>query len=217
MVSGLVKKTAEYVRKKLSNDHYGQDWFHTQRVWRMATQLQTLEGGNLQLIELAALLHDVGDYKHYDFNEKKGSFALRATMDILDIDTELQQKILETIQESEYKADETKCPATIEGKILQDAKWLDCLGAIGVARTFAEGGSMQRVIHDPSRKVRKKLTKKDYQERKREGTSINHFYEKILKLPDMINTGAAKEVARRRLAFIEHFLDEFVREWEGER
>ena len=217
MPGSLVKKTTEYVRKKLYTDPCGQDWYHTQRVWKIATQLQALEGGNLLLIELAALLHDVGDYKHYDFNETKGSLALKATMDILEIEPDMQRKVIASIEEAQFNGDDTQVPSTIEGKIVQDAEWLDALGAIGIARTFAEGASIGRIIHDPKRTARKKMSKHDYQKRKREGTSINHFYEKVLKLPNMMNTGSAKLIAERRAEFIRHFLDEFLLEWEGER
>jgi uncharacterized protein len=217
MAVSLVQKTVDYVAKILSTDGSGQDWYHTERVLATARQLQALEGGNIQLIELAALLHDIGDYKHYDYNETKGKLVLRATMDILEIDQEMQQSITRIIEESEYNGDDTKVPSTVEGRIIQDADWLDSLGALGIARVFANGGSMKRPIHDPKRKVRKRLTRDDLKLKKKEGTSVNYFYEKALKLPKMMNTSAARKIAEERAKFIEIFLEEFVLEWKGER
>ncbi len=217
MTASLVQKTAAYVAKILSTDGSGQDWYHTERVLATSRQLQALEGGNSQLIELSALLHDVGDYKHYDFNETKGKLVLRATMDILEIDQEMQQQIIRIIDEGEYKGEQTKIPSTIEGKIIQDADWLDSLGALGIARVFANGCSVQRPIHDPKRKVRKYLTHEDLKMKKKEGTSFNYFYEKALKLPGMMNTAAARKIAEERAKFIESFLAEFIAEWKGEK
>ncbi len=106
---------------------------------------------------------------------------------------------------------------TIEGKIIQDADWLDSLGAIGVARTFAEGARLNRLIFDPKRKARMHLSKRDYQHRKQEGTSLHYFYEKTLRLPEMMNTGAARVIAEKRAEFIKSFVGEFLAEWKGER
>ncbi len=215
--SSFIQKTAQYVRKKIYGDAGGQDWYHTERVWRMAAQLQALEGGNLRLIELAALLHDVGDYKHYNFNEAKGTLALRAIMDILEIDEESQKRLREIINETQYNSRETTVPSTIEGKIIQDADWLDSLGALGIARTFAMGGQLNRVIHDPNRRPRNNLSKEAYQRKKNEGTSFNHFYEKTLNLPALMNTKTGRAIAESRAQYLKQFMDEFLAEWLGER
>ncbi len=217
MAASLVQKTAEYVGKILSTNGSGQDWYHTERVLATARQLQALEGGNMQLIELSALLHDVGDYKHFEYNETKGKLVLKATMDILEIDQEMQQQIARIIDEAEYAGEETKIPTCVEGKILQDADWLDSIGALGIARIFANGCSVQRPIHDPKRKVRTRLTRNDLKLKKKEGTSVNYFYEKALKLPGMMNTEAARKIAEGRARFIEVFLEEFIAEWKGEK
>jgi uncharacterized protein len=216
MPSDLIKKTTDYVRLKLYNEHTGHDWYHVERVLNIARKLQETEGGDLEDIELSVLLHDLGDYKKYNFNEKKGNLALGAMMDVLDIEEEKQKKIVKIIYEAEYKGDATKPPSTIEGKILQDADNLDALGAIGIARTFATGGFLKRMMHDPKRKVRHKLNKEDFQLRKQEGTSLNYFYEKILKLPSMMNTKKAKIIAEKRAKFIKLFIEEFLLECKGE-
>jgi len=216
-MSELIKQTAEYVKRKLANDPTGHDWYHVERVWETAKKLQTEEGGDLLLIELAALLHDLGDYKQYEFDELKGMMVLRGMMDILEIEHDLQEKIIEIVDEAQYKGDATIVPSSLEGKIIQDADWLDALGAIGIARVFSTGGRIRRMIYDPKRKPRKKLSKQDYQRRKTEGTSLNYFYEKALKLPKMMHTETAKKMAEARANFIENYIEEFLGEWEGKK
>jgi uncharacterized protein len=213
----LIQKTAVYVKAKLMKEFSGSDWSHIERVWKMAKRLQKEEGGDLELVELAALLHDLGDYKNYEFNEIKGSLVLHGMMDVLDIDEKDQEKLLKIIDEAQYNGNETKVPPTIEGKILQDADWLEALGAIGIARVFATGGYFRRVIHDPKRKPRKNMSKKDYQLRKQEGTSINYFYEKSFKLVKMMNTKTGREIAKKREQFLKNYIEEFLAECEGEK
>src|SRR3989339_1810417 len=93
MPTELVKKTAEYVKKKLYGEPTGHDWFHVERVWRVAIKLHEQEGGDKELVELSALLHDLGDYKFYGSNEVRGNLVLRGMMDVLEIEVELQEKI----------------------------------------------------------------------------------------------------------------------------
>ncbi len=214
---GLIEKTAAYVKAKMSDEHTGHDWHHIQRVRKMAKRIQEKEGGERDLIELAALLHELGDYKLHEFNKIKGSFVLLGMMDVLGIEDNLKDRLVKVIEESKFLGDETVKPRSIEGCILQDADWLDNIGAIGVARTFATGGSMKRMMHNPSKKPRGHLSKADYQFRKKDGTSINFFYEKVLKLPGMFNTETAKKIARHRVKFLEQFIKEFLAEWSGEK
>ncbi|MDO8499904.1 MAG: HD domain-containing protein [bacterium] len=217
MTQPLVKKTADYVQKKLCNDPTGHDWHHVERVWKIAKQLQKEEGGDLEIIELAALLHDLGDYKQHQFDEVKGLLVLRGMMDVLEIEEACQEKIMKIVEEAQYAGDSTVPPSTLEGKIVRDANWLDVLGAVGIARVFAIGGSIGRAIYDPERKPRKKLTRLDYQRKKKEGTSLNYFYEKVLKLPDMMYTKTAKKLAAGRAQFVEKFIEQFLAEWGGKK
>jgi len=215
MTENLIEKTSEYVKMKLQNEPTGHDWHHVKRVLNVARFLQKKEGGDLQIIELTALLHDLGDYKQYEFNELKGNLVLHGMMDVLEISPEMQEKIIKIVDESQYKASDTKVPSTLEGKIIQDADWLDAIGAVGLSRTFATGGRVKRIIHDPKRKPRKKITKLDYQTKKRNSTSINQIYEKVLELPDMMNTKTAKKIAKERIKFTKDYLDHFLNEWDG--
>ena len=216
-MTDLVRKTIEFVRAKLKDEHTGHDWYHAERVWKLAKLLQEEEGGDKEIIELAALLHDLGDYKKYDFNEVKGSFVLLGMMDVLGIEEEDKEKIAQIIEEAQFIGDDTKTPSTVESKIIQDADFLDALGAIGIARTFATGGKIGRMLYDPNRKPRTRLSKRDYQTKKTAGTSINYFYEKTLKLPKMMNTKTGKKLAYKRAECLRDFLDKFYKEWEGKQ
>lgn len=213
----LISRTASYVKGKMYGELTGHDWYHINRVRKLASIIQKKEGGDPDLIELICLLHDLGDYKQARFNEVKGRFVLRGMMDILEIDSDLQEKILKIIDEAEFVGDDTKKPKTIEGQILQDADGLDSLGAIGIARVFSTGGNINRILHDPNSKPRLKLKKVEYQFRKQEGTSLNYFYEKVIKIPNMLNTDIAKKMAKSRIKFLEVYLKEFYAEWDGER
>jgi len=212
----LVKKTANYVRMKLYHEPTGHDWYHVERVLKMARYLQSKEGGDLHLVELAALLHDVGDEKNNEYN-MKGALILRGMMEVLDIEEDLQEKILVIINDSQYRGSGTKKPYSLEGQIIQDADFLDLMGAIGIARIFATGGSIGRMIYDPFKKPRHKLSLNDYLHKKTDGTSINYFTEKVLVLPKMLNTDSAKKIAERRIKFLENYLKEFSAEVEGEK
>ncbi|HWQ09043.1 MAG TPA: hypothetical protein VN436_08050, partial [Holophaga sp.] len=103
---------------------------------------------------------------------------------------------------------------TLEGRIVQDADRLDAIGAVGVARTFAYGGHRGRAMHDPEAAPQLHATFEQY--RKAEGTSINHFHEKLLLLKDRMNTPTARWMAEERHAYMERFLEQFQREWEGQ-
>ncbi len=214
-VSSLVKQTADFVKPKLLTDAGGQDWLHTERVWKMAQHLQTREGGDKEIIELAALLHDVGNYKHYDFDEAKGRLVLQGVMETLNIDQTKQKTLLQIIDDARFRAEATLVATSLEGKIIQDADWLDSLGAVGIARTFAYGGKIGRVLHDPKRQPREDFDEQIYILKKHEGTSFNFFKEKILKLPKMLNTKTAKQIAIGRTKFVEQFIDQFRVECDG--
>lgn len=209
----LIDRTAAYVKAKLYNEASGHDWYHVERVLKMAKKLQAVEGGNLELIELAALLHNLGDHNFYKFNEKKGSLILFGMMDIIGIEEPLKDKIINIVNESKYAGMETKQPLTLEGKIVQDANFLDTLGAIGVARHFASGGYHGRPIYDPNVKIRTKLTRHAYEQQKEKGTSINIFYEKAFRVAETMNTATARKIAQEKIVYIKNFVGQFLEEW----
>lgn len=216
MVKTLIEKTAEYVHKKLYNDPSGHDWYHVKRVWDMAKFLQSKEGGDLEVIELAALLHNVGDHSDAKFHPEKGPLILFGMMEVLDIEEPIKSKVLSVVKEMRFAGSDTKAAMTVEGKIVQDANFLDNLGAIGVARQLASGGFHHRPIYDPETPVRTKLTAREYQNNKKKGTSINNFYEKAFRLAKLMNTAAAKKIANHRIKYVEQFINQFMKEWNGE-
>lgn len=213
----LVQKVSVYIRKKMYSNASGSDWYHVERVLSLARRIQKVEGGDLELIEMSVLLHDFRSYKEQNFDEKKGMLALSGMMAILEIPDEMQQSIHDIIVDSQYLGEETKTPKTLEGKIVQDADWLDALGAIGIARTFAAGGHINRMMHDPHKKPRKFLNKNDYLYKKTDSTSLNYFYEKLFKLTKLMNTTTAKAIAQKREQFIRLYIEEFLAEWTGKK
>lgn len=216
MTSELIQKTADFVRLKLQSEHTGHDWYHVERVLKTARFIQSKEGGDLELVELAALLHDLGDDETHDFHQEKGSLILCGMMDILEIEEDLQNKIIKIVNESQWYGDETKAPSTLEGKIIQDADLLDSTGVIGLVRVFATGGNIGRVIYDPKRKPREFVSARDYPLKKYRGTGINQIYEKLLKIPDRLNTETAKKIVKKRTEIVGIFLEKFYKEWNCE-
>lgn len=218
MSTELVERTAEYVKRQLHHEPSGHDWFHVERVWKMARRLQAAEGGDLELIELAALLHNLGDYNYRfsQFSDRKGSLALYGMMEILEIEDGLKERVIDLIVEIRYGGVETSRPVSIEGKIVQDANFLDTLGAIGVARCFASGGYHRRPLFDPAIKPRKRLTKHAYLNKKQDSTSINSFYEKAFRTARAMNTPLAQRIAAARVEYVKAFVEQFMKEWQGD-
>ncbi len=215
MPDSLIQKTAQYVKSKLHHEPSGHDWYHVERVWKMAVYLQSKEGGDLQLIELAALLHNLGEHTDYSFSAEKGSLILFGMLDILEIEDPLKGKILLIANEIKYGGVETKKPSTIEGRIVQDANFIDSFGAIGVARRFASGGYYGRPVYDEGMKVREGLTRYAYEHEKKKGSSFGSFYERVFKLFDRLNTKTARTIAERKMQFSKLFVEQFLRELEG--
>ncbi len=211
----MIENTIEYVKRIFAGDSSGHDYHHTMRVYRLAVQIAKKENADLQTVQLAALLHDVDDAKlspetcatkknAVDFMESNG------------VDNQIIKTVCKIIEEVSFAGTDSVVPSTIEGKCVQDADRLDAMGAIGIARAFAYGGSKGRKIYDPEIKPLMNMSKEEY--RKNENsTSINHFYEKLLLLRDMMNTETAKKMAGHRQVIMENYLEEFLAEWEGER
>ena len=166
-------------------------------------------------MQLAALLHDVDDIKlspdTYATKKNAVDFMMANK-----VDEEIIKVVCKIIDEVSFAGTDSVVPDTIEGKCVQDADRLDAIGAIGIARTFAYGGSKGRRIHDPDIKPMTNMNKADYNQN-HNSTSINHFYEKLLLLKDMMNTETAKKMAMHRQAVMKEYLVEFMAEWEGEK
>ena len=185
------------------------------RVYRLAIQIAEQENADMLIVQLAALLHDVDDVKLSPETHDTKKNAVRF-MKNSGVDDKVIASVCKIIDEVSFAGTDSVVPSTLEGKCVQDADRLDAIGAIGIARTFAYGGSKGRRIHDPDIKPMTNMNKADYNQN-HNSTSINHFYEKLLLLKDMMNTGTAKKMAMHRQAVMEDFLEEFMAEWEGEK
>ncbi|MBQ6420700.1 MAG: HD domain-containing protein [Clostridia bacterium] len=198
------------IRTLFADDSGGHDDAHIFRVVRMALRLCETEGGERQVVYLAALLHDLDDPKRT--GGKDGETALaRALMQKYGYGAPTVQKVCAIIEKLSFKGQGRDVPETLEGKIVQDADRLDAIGAIGVARAFAYGGSRGRKMYDPDEPPAVGLTPEEY--RRRKGSTVNHFYEKLLLVKDLMHTDAAKRIAEKRHRETEDFLKAFLDEW----
>ena len=211
----ILLEVATYVEQKLSGEGSGHDWWHIVRVRNMAKNLALAEGGDSFICQLAALVHDLVDDKLVA-DENLALAEVRGLLTRAGVAADQTDQVLTIIQAISYKGgSQNHLDLTLEGQIVQDADRLDAMGAIGVARTMAYSGYHGRVIHDPEVAVRQNMTLEEY--RSHQGTAITHFYEKLLLLKDLMNTKTAQELAKRRHAFMEAYLEQFFAEWDGQR
>jgi uncharacterized protein len=210
--NAIVDETAKFVQKSLKGEETGHDWWHSLRVWKMAKHIADGEKVDSYVIELASLLHDIDDYKFAKHNTNLEHVSASKWLEQIKVDKVTIDQVVKIINETEYTGSKDTQPATTtEGKIVQDADRLDAMGAIGIARTFAYGGKVKRPIHDPKYQPRKNQNSKNY--RLNKGTSIGHFYEKLLLIGDMMNTKTAKRISKKRERFLQKYLVAFYDEW----
>lgn len=210
--SDILKRLELHVEKELAREASGHDWWHIVRVRHLATTIAQREKADLFICQAAALVHDLADEKLNE-SAQAGLDRVAQLLTKVEIDPLRQNHIMEIISTMSFKGGGGKPMTTLEGQIVQDADRLDAIGAIGIARTMAFSGNKGRLIHDPERQPRDQLTSEDY--RKGDDTAIMHFYEKLLRLKNLMNTNYAKEMAEHRHAFMQAYLDEFYAEWEG--
>lgn len=208
----LIRKTINLVKEKLEGTESGHDWFHIERVWKLSLKIQEKEGGDKLIIELAALLHDIADAKFHNGDETLASKIVRNFLTEQNLDPSVMEKVIFIIENMSFK-NRNDAPENLplELKIVQDADRLDAIGAIGIARTFNFGGYKNNLMYHPDIKPKLNQTKEEY--KKSNGTTINHFHEKLLLLKDLLNTDTAKNIADRRHQFMLQFLEEFYNEW----
>ena len=201
-----------FVEGLFEGDSSGHDIWHTVRVHDLAVAICREEGGDTDVVRLAALLHDADDVKLFGDN---GHANARRFMDSEGIPAEMQERVVRIISQVSFKGTDSVAPDTLEGMIVQDADRMDAIGAIGIARAFAYGGSRGCAMHVPGEGPRLGMDEAQY--RSNEGTSVNHFHEKLLLLRDMMNTDTARRMAAARHDYMVGFLDEFMAEWDGLR
>lgn len=214
MNTEIIQRTEKYVRHEFAEEATGHDWFHVDRVRKNAMHIWRLENkGDPFVIELAALLHDVPDEKLNESAES-GREKLTSFLKTAGLTEETRKQIIEIIESISFKGGNNRPISSIEAKIVQDADRLDAIGAVGIARVFAYGGKKGQPIYDPGLDVREEMTLDEY--RNGNSSSIHHFYEKLLKLKDLLNTEAAKKIAENRHQVMEAYLEEFYKEWNGQ-
>ena len=214
MASYIIDKTCKFVEDKLSGDGSGHDWWHIFRVWTLAKKIAVEEKAQVEIVELGALLHDIADWKFHDGDDSIGPAIAREFLNNHNVEPNLSDSVVEIISTVSYKGAGVATPMkTLEGKIVQDADRLDAIGALGIARTFAYGGYKNRLIYHPDEKPVLHESYEDY--KKNEGHTINHFYEKLLLLRERMNTNTGKKIAEGRHKFMQSFLDQFYKEWDG--
>ena len=212
MPTDLIENTVDFVKATLEGAEAGHDWFHTERVWKLARKLAQVEQCNLEVVELGALLHDIADPKFHNGDE---SVAIRISQEFLQshgASPSVISEVLFIIRNISFKnRNEAPAGLPIELKIIQDADRLDAIGAIGIARTFNFGGFKNNLMYHPDIQPKMNMSKEEY--KKNDGTTINHFYEKLLLLKDLMHTESAKKIASERHDFMLKFLAEFKKEW----
>lgn len=209
----FLQRAEQFARSVHENDQTGHDWFHIERVVKTARKLADAEGADPFICELAALLHDVADEK---LNESKEAGLARVSgwLDGSGIDEAVKAEVLEIISSMSFSEGPRNPMRTLEGQVVRDADRLDAIGAIAIARTFVYAGAKGHPIYDPSLPPRESMTKEQYRNGKT--TAVNHFYEKLLKLKSLLHTDTARAIAEERHRFMEHYLEQFHREWSGD-
>ena len=213
-INSIINRAIEYVKNVFESDFSGHDYFHTLRVFNMANTIAEKEGADLEIVGLSALLHDVDDRKLSPKTCANKDNA-RGFLMSNGVDDETIEIICKIIGEIAYAGTDSVVPSTIEGKCVQDADRLDAIGAVGIGRAFAYGGSHNRYMHNPDIAPKLNMTAEEYH--KSNSTTINHFYEKLFNLKDMMNTESAKIIAEERERYMKDFVDIFLQEWDGVR
>lgn len=210
----VLSEARAFVREQLCHDASGHDWWHIQRVSALACRIAREEDADIYVCELAALLHDVADYKIAG-DEETGLQRVRAWLDLHQVDPDVIRQVLEIISTMSFAGGNLPPMLTLEGQVVQDADRLDAIGAIGIARAFSFGGSRGRTLYDPDQAPTTYTSKEAYRTSK--SSTVNHFYEKLLLLKDSMHTRFAQQLALERHRYLEEFLQEFMEEWQGSR
>ena len=210
----VIENTINFVKKQLENAESGHNWFHMERVYNNALLIAKEETCDLEVVQLAALLHDIADSKFHDGDETVGPKVARAFLSSENVLVETINHVVLIIENISFKGGNFEKKFTSkELEIVQDADRLDAIGAVGIARTFNYGGYKNREIYNPEIAPNLKMSKEEY--KNSTAPTINHFYEKLLLLKDKMNTETGKKIAQQRHDFMETFLEQFYKEWNG--
>ncbi|SFG23764.1 HD domain-containing protein [Sporolactobacillus nakayamae] len=210
----LVTRTANYVQEQFYGEGSGHDWWHIHRVYETSMQIMAHEDAKSikeDIVALAALLHDIADWKFNGGDDEAGPRAAADWLESQNADARIIEDVCTIIRELSFKGAGVQTPmSSMEGKIVQDADRLDAIGAVGIARAFAYGGYKKRELFDPNVLPVLHQTAEHYKAQR--STTVNHFYEKLLLLRDRMNTETGKKLAEQRHLFMLSFLNRFFEE-----
>lgn len=211
----IIDATVAFVKETLAQAEGSHDWFHIERVWKVAQNIASKTSVDSLVVSLGALLHDIADAKFHDGDETIGPQKARSFLEAQNVNSEVVEHVVKIIENISFKGGNRAQKFTSrELAVVQDADRLDAIGAIGIARAFSYGGFKKRALHDPEIKPKLGMTAEVY--KKNTAPTINHFYEKLLLLKERMNTERGKELAEERHRFMEKYLEQFYREWDGE-
>ena len=215
-MQAILTKTIAFVKETLANAEAGHDWFHIERVYKTAQHINISEKADPLIVALAALLHDIADSKFNGGDEEIGPQKAGDFLTSIGVDTAITNEVKLIIKNLSYKASLGEITySSKELNVVQDADRLDAIGAIGIARAFTYGGFKNRVLYNPEIKPNLQMTKEEY--KNTTAPTLNHFYEKLLLLKDLMKTETGKTMAQQRHNFMLLYLDQFYQEWEGEK
>ncbi|WP_246366866.1 HD domain-containing protein [Paraliobacillus salinarum] len=198
MKKDVIQQTKAFVYQRFQHDSTGHDYAHMERVAKMSHYIAKKEDADPFLAEIAGWLHDVADSKLTD-DPKQAEVELRSFLESLYLTEEQITVIMSAIETVSFR--KGKQPNSVIGQVVQDADRLDAIGAIGIARAFSFGGNRENTIYSES------------SEQKNQST-IQHFYDKLLRLKDQLHTNTAKQIAKERHLYMEGFLNQFFQEWD---
>lgn len=213
-MQSFIDQTINFVKITLANAETGHDWFHIERVYKTAQTINAIEKGDELIVALAALLHDIADSKFNNGDEEIGPKKAGDFLKTIGVQEPIIHQVQEIIRNLSYKA--SLGIITFKSKeldIVQDADRLDAIGAIGIARAFTYGGYKNRVLYDPAIPANLNMSKEEY--KNTTAPTLNHFYEKLLLLKDLMKTETGKKMAAQRHQFMLDYLEQFYAEWNG--
>lgn len=215
-MQSIIEQTIKFVKITLANAETGHDWFHIERVYKTAKTINAIEKGDQLVVELAALLHDIADSKFHNGDEEIGPQKAGDFLKTIGVADETILHVQEIIRNLSYKTNlGTVTFKSKELNVVQDADRLDAIGAIGIARAFTYGGYKNRVLYDPAIPTNLNMSKEEY--KNTTAPTLNHFYEKLLLLKELMKTETGKLMAQQRHEFMLSYLDQFYAEWEGKK
>jgi uncharacterized protein len=212
--ANLIARVAAHIQARFSGEGSGHDWHHIDRVRRLARRIATVEGADPEIAELAALVHDIADWKFHGGDDAIGPREAERLLTEEGAPAEVIAAVVEIVRSISFKgAGVHSAMRTLEGQCVQDADRLDAIGAIGIARCFAYGGHAGRPLYDPAVPPVMHASAEEY--KSANGPSLNHFYEKLFLLKERMNTASGRKLAEERHQFMESFVSRFLQEWES--